>query len=145
MKDNILSQEEIEALLKNKEEGKEDDKNTKEEENKIEEPETTEPSITTISERNNKVDESQQIDLNMILDMPLRVSVCLGSKEIEIKDLLELNIGTLIEINRLLDEPVDICVNGEVVAKGEVVIAGESFGVNVIDIITPMERIEKLR
>jgi flagellar motor switch protein FliN/FliY len=84
-------------------------------------------------------------NLNMLLDIPLQVTVELGSTKKSVKEILELSAGSIIELDKLAGEPVDILVNNRLVAKGEVVVIDENFGVRVTDIISQTDRIKKLR
>lgn len=84
-------------------------------------------------------------NLNLLLDIPLRVTVELGRTQKMIKDILELSQGSIIELDKLAGEPVDILVNNKLVAKGEVVVIDENFGVRVTDIINQWDRIQKLQ
>ena len=80
-------------------------------------------------------------NINLIMDVPLQVTVELGRTEKLIKDILEFSPGSIIELDKLAGEPVDILVNGKTIAKGEVVVIDESFGVRVTDIIHPSKRL----
>lgn len=84
-------------------------------------------------------------NLDFILDIPLKITVELGRTQVIIKDLLQLTQGSVLELNKLAGEPLEILVNGKMVAKGEVVVINEKFGIRLTDIISPVERIEKLR
>lgn len=84
-------------------------------------------------------------NLNLLLDIPLQVTVELGRTRKQIRDILELGPGSILELDKLAGEPVDILVNGKLIAKGEVVVIDENFGVRVTDILTPAERIAKLQ
>ena len=84
-------------------------------------------------------------NLDFILDIPLKVSVELGRAQVMIKDLLQIGQGSVLELDKLAGEPLEILVNGKLVAKGEVVVVNEKFGIRLTDIISPAERIEKLR
>lgn len=84
-------------------------------------------------------------NLNMLLDIPLQVTVELGRTKRSVKEILELSSGSIIELDKLAGEPVDILVNSRLVAKGEVVVIDENFGVRVTDIISQTDRINKLR
>jgi len=84
-------------------------------------------------------------NLDFILDIPLKVSVELGRAKVVIKDLLQMAQGSVIELDKLAGEPLDIFVNGKMVARGEVVTVGEKFGIRLTDIISPVERIESLK
>ncbi|MGM0409715.1 MAG: flagellar motor switch phosphatase FliY [Bacillota bacterium] len=91
-------------------------------------------------------DSAQPLPQNMelIKDVPLQVTVRLGKAKMKIKDILELGEGSIVELDKLAGEPVDLLVNGKLVAKGEVVVIDESFGFRVKDIISPMERINNI-
>lgn len=84
-------------------------------------------------------------NLDFILDIPLKVSVELGRAQVVIKDLLQLGQGSVLELNKLAGEPLEVLVNGKLVARGEVVVVNEKFGVRLTDIISPLERIETLK
>ncbi|AYF43438.1 MULTISPECIES: flagellar motor switch protein FliN [Halobacteriovorax] len=84
-------------------------------------------------------------NLDFILDIPLKVTVELGRTEVIIKDLLQLGQGSVLELDKLAGEPLEILVNGKLVAKGEVVVVNEKFGIRLTDIISPIERIENLK
>lgn len=84
-------------------------------------------------------------NLDFILDIPLKVTVELGRTSIVIKDLLQLGQGSVLELDKLAGEPLEILVNGKLVAKGEVVVVNEKFGIRLTDIISPIERIETLK
>lgn len=84
-------------------------------------------------------------DLDFILDIPLEVTVEMGRTKMLINDLLQLGQGSVIELNRLAGEPLDILVNNKLVARGEVVVVGEKFGIRLTDIVSPMERVKRLR
>lgn len=84
-------------------------------------------------------------DLDVILDIPVRISMEVGHTEITIRNLLQLNQGSVIELDRLAGEPLDVLVNGTLIAHGEVVVVNEKFGIRMTDVISPSERIKKLR
>ena len=84
-------------------------------------------------------------NLDFILDIPLKVSVELGRTSVVIKDLLQLGQGSVLELDKLAGEPLEVLVNGKLVARGEVVVVNEKFGVRLTDIISPIERIETLK
>ncbi len=83
-------------------------------------------------------------NLDMILDIPLVVTVELGRTKMMINDLLQLGQGSVIELSKLVGEPLEILVNEKLVARGEVVVVNEKFGVRLTDIVSPMERVESL-
>jgi flagellar motor switch protein FliN/FliY len=84
-------------------------------------------------------------NIGLLMDVPLQLSVELGSTRMKIKEILELGMGSIIELDRLAGEPVDILVNGKLIAKGEVVVIDENFGVKVTDILSPVDRVNSLQ
>ncbi len=86
-----------------------------------------------------------QPDLDVILDIPVSISMEVGRTSITIRNLLQLNQGSVIELDRLAGEPLDVLVNGTLIAHGEVVVVNEKFGIRMTDVISPSERIKKLR
>jgi len=86
--------------------------------------------------------ESKSLDL--ILDIPLTVAVELGRSKMLINDLLQLGQGSVIELTKLVGEPLEVMVNQKLVARGEVVVVNEKFGVRLTDIVSPMERVQSL-
>lgn len=84
-------------------------------------------------------------DLDVILDIPVTISMEVGNTQIAIRNLLQLNQGSVIELDRLAGEPLDVLVNGTLIAHGEVVMVNEKFGIRLTDVISPSERIKKLR
>lgn len=89
--------------------------------------------------------QPDETNLNLLLDIPLKVTVELGRTQKQIKDILELSQGSIIELDKLAGEPVDILVNNKLIAKGEVVVIDENFGVRVTDIVSQWDRIQKLQ
>ncbi|SEN32308.1 flagellar motor switch phosphatase FliY [Paenibacillus sp. OV219] len=89
--------------------------------------------------------QAEESNLNLLLDIPLKVTVELGRTQKQIKDILELSQGSIIELDKLAGEPVDILVNNKLIAKGEVVVIDENFGVRVTDIVSQWDRIQKLQ
>ncbi|MCC6207677.1 MAG: flagellar motor switch protein FliN [Gammaproteobacteria bacterium] len=83
--------------------------------------------------------------LDMILDIPVTVAVEIGRTKISISNLLKLNQGSVVELDRLAGEPMDVTVNGTLVAHGEVVVVNEKFGIRLTDIISAAERVRKLK
>lgn len=84
-------------------------------------------------------------NLDVILDIPVSISMEVGSTDITIRNLLQLNQGSVVELDRLAGEPLDVLVNGTLIAHGEVVVVNEKFGIRLTDVISPSERIKKLR
>jgi flagellar motor switch protein FliN/FliY len=93
-----------------------------------------EPGMSLGSDRN----------MDFLLDIPLDISVELGNAKIKIGDLLKLSQGSVVELNRLTDEPLDIFVNKKLMAHGEVVVVNEKFGIRLTNIISPGERVKNL-
>jgi flagellar motor switch protein FliN/FliY len=85
-----------------------------------------------------------QHDIDMILDIPVQLTVELGRTRIAIKHILQLAQGSVVELDGLAGEPMDVLVNGCLIAQGEVVVVNDKFGIRLTDIITPSERIRKL-
>jgi flagellar motor switch protein FliN/FliY len=92
-----------------------------------------------------KVAKGEADKFEFILDIPLEVTVELGRTRIIVNDLLQLGQGSVIELTKLAGEPMEILVNQKLIARGEVVVVNEKFGVRLTDIISPMERVEQLR
>lgn len=92
-----------------------------------------------------QLQEAEANNLNMLLDIPLQVTVELGRTKRSVKEILELSSGSIIELDKLAGEPVDILVNNHLIAKGEVVVIDENFGVRVTDILSQSDRLKKLR
>ncbi len=86
----------------------------------------------------------QKNDIDFILDIPVQLTVELGRTKIAIKNLLQLAQGSVVELDGLAGEPMDVLVNGCLIAQGEVVVVNDKFGIRLTDIITPSERIRKL-
>ncbi len=91
------------------------------------------------------LNESEAQNLDMLLDIPLQVTVELGRTKRSVKEILEMSSGSIIELDKLAGEPVDILVNNRLIANGEVVVIDENFGVRITDVLSPKERINNLR
>lgn len=91
----------------------------------------------------NKLQDTQN-DIDFILDIPVQLTVELGRTKIAIKNLLQLAQGSVVELDGLAGEPMDVLVNGCLIAQGEVVVVNDKFGIRLTDIITPAERIRKI-
>ena len=89
--------------------------------------------------------EASDISLDMILDVPVTLAMEVGRTRISIRNLLQLNQGSVVELDRAAGEPLDVFVNGTLVAHGEVVVINEKFGIRLTDVISPAERVRKLR
>jgi flagellar motor switch protein FliN/FliY len=88
--------------------------------------------------------EKKEIKMDMLMDLSLQVSIELGRTKMVIKDILELNRGAVIELEKLASEPVDILVNGKKVAEGEVVVIEKHFGIRITNLIDNMERLKSI-
>lgn len=84
-------------------------------------------------------------NMDFILDIPLKVTVEVGRARVVIKDLLQMGQGTVLELDKLAGDPLETFVNGKLIAKGEVVVVNEKFGIRLTDIVSPIERIETLK
>ena len=91
-----------------------------------------------------QVSAGETKSLDLILDIPLTVAVELGRSKMLINDLLQLGQGSVIELTKLVGEPLEVLVNQKLVARGEVVVVNEKFGVRLTDIVSPMERVQSL-
>ena len=98
--------------------------------------------FSALSEKNRP---DQSANLGFILDIPLEVSVELGRTQMLVNDLLKLGQGSVIELSKLAGETLEIMANQKLVARGEVVVINEKYGIRVTEIISPMERVEQLR
>jgi flagellar motor switch protein FliN/FliY len=87
----------------------------------------------------------EETNLDVILDIPVTISMEIGRTRISIRNLLQLNQGSVVELDRLAGEPMDVLVNGTLVAHGEVVVVNEKFGIRLTDVVSPAERVSKLR
>ncbi len=86
-----------------------------------------------------------EVNLDTILDVPVTMAMEVGRTKISIRNLLQLNQGSVVELDRAAGEPLDVFVNGTLVAHGEVVVINEKFGIRLTDVISPAERVRKLR
>lgn len=87
----------------------------------------------------------EDVNLDVILDIPITISMEVGSSKISIRNLLKLNQGSVVELERLAGEPLDVMVNGTLIAHGEVVVVNEKYGIRLTDVISAAERISKLK
>ena len=97
----------------------------------------------TVKENDSNTEGKYELDL--ILDIPLDVSVDLGRVKMLVNDLIQLGQGSIIELDKRVGDPLEIYINNKLIARGEVVVADEKFGIRVTDIISPVERIKSLR
>ena len=89
--------------------------------------------------------ESDEVNLDVILDIPVTISMEIGRTKINIRNLLQLNQGSVVELDRMAGEPLDVMVNGTLIAHGEVVVVNEKYGIRLTDVISPAERVKKLK
>ncbi len=94
--------------------------------------------------KDNESMQKDKYDVDLIIDIPLDVSVELGRVRMIVNDLLQLGQGSIIELNKPVGEPLEIFINNKLVARGEVVVVDEKFGIRVTDIISPLERVKSL-
>ena len=87
---------------------------------------------------------SGDVKIDSILDVPITISMVIGRSRINIRNLLQLNQGSVVELDRLAGEPMDVLVNGTLIAQGEVVVVNEKFGIRLTDIVSPADRVKKL-
>jgi len=106
-----------------------------------------------MTEENDKVESQETVEeteargereLDFILDIPLELSVELGKAKLLVNDLLQLGQGSIIELNKLAGEPLEVYINRKLIARGEVVVVNEKFGVRLTDVITPIDRVKSL-
>jgi flagellar motor switch protein FliN/FliY len=88
---------------------------------------------------------SGDVKLDVILDIPVTIAMEIGRTQLSIRNLLQLNQGSIVELDRLAGEPMDVLVNGTLVAHGEVVVVNDKFGIRLTDVISPADRIKNLR
>lgn len=86
-----------------------------------------------------------EVNMDAILDVPVTISMEIGRSHITIRNLLQLNQGSVVELDRLAGEPMDVLVNGTLIAQGEVVVVNDKFGIRLTDIISPADRVRRLR
>ncbi|HTK86631.1 MAG TPA: flagellar motor switch protein FliN [Nitrospiraceae bacterium] len=104
----------------------------------------TDPQPATFPPLETKTNETSMKNLDFILDIPMQVSVQLGSTKMLIRDLLQLGQGSVVELEKLAGEPLEVLVNHRLVARGEVVVVNEKFGIRLTDVVSAVERIQHL-
>jgi len=87
----------------------------------------------------------EDVNLEVVLDIPVTLSMEIGRAKLPIRNLLQLNQGSVVELERMVGEPMDVLVNGTLIAHGEVVVVNEKYGIRLTDVISPAERVRKLR
>lgn len=95
--------------------------------------------------QDDSIEAGDEVNLDVILDIPVTIAMEIGRTTISIRNLLQLNQGSVVELDRLAGEPMDVLVNGTLVAHGEVVVVNEKFGIRLTDVISATERLKKLR
>ena len=113
-------------------------------ENKVEENEVSETEASKKNEQEIKTESSAVNNLRVLENIDVKLTVEVGNTEIKIRDLLRLNEGSVVELDRLAGEPLDILANGTMIAKGEVVMVGERFGIRLTEVVDPEERVQNL-
>src|ERR1700739_2357947 len=88
---------------------------------------------------------NRELNLDVVLDIPVTLSMEVGRSRVSIRNLLQLNQGSVVELERATGEPLDVFVNGTLIAHGEVVVVNDKFGIRLTDVISPAERIRKLK
>ena len=107
---------------------------------------STEPSKANFEKLESAATQNgTDINLDVILDVPVTLSMEVGRSRIAIRNLLQLNQGSVVELERSAGEPLDVYANGTLIAHGEVVVVNEKFGVRLTDVVSPVERIRKLK
>ena len=101
--------------------------------------------LEDFSNDDNAFSPEQQHKLDSILDIPVVISMEVGRSKISIRNLLQLNQGSVVELDRIAGEPLDVMVNGTLIAHGEVVVVNDKFGIRLTDVISQVERIKKLK
>ena len=94
--------------------------------------------------KENESGQKEQYDIDLILDIPLDVTVELGKVKMLVNNLLQLGQGAIIELNKPVGEPLEIYINDKLIARGEVVVVDEKFGIRVTDVVSPLERVKSL-
>ena len=152
-----MEQSEIDAMLKGIDQPEapevlpknDDDLQWDDVQNEMEQSKADKPSIAVspaVFEEVQKGDTPRQVlDLDFVLDIPLSLTVELGRSRMLISELLQLGQGSVVELAKLAGEPMDVYVNQRLIARGEVVVINEKFGVRLTDIVSPAERINKLK
>lgn len=110
-----------------------------------EQAETEAAGAASFNELKDESVPGSDVNLDVVLDIPVNLSMEIGRTRISIRNLLQLNQGSVVELERLAGEPMDVLVNGTLIARGEVVVVNEKFGIRLTDIISPAERVKKLR
>lgn len=100
--------------------------------------------MTEVATENNGTAGAEQVDLSLLMDVPLQVTVELGRARLTIEQLLRLNQGSVVELNQVIGEPLAILVNNKLMAHGEAVVVKDKFAIRILDVVSPERRIENL-
>lgn len=111
----------------------------------LDEKDAQQPDFKELENDSKQKEEDKTKGIDFLLDIPLTFKVELGRTKMLIKDLLQLGQGSVIELDKIAGEPMEILVNDRLIAKGEVVVVNEKFGIRVTDILSPAERVRQLR
>lgn len=108
---------------------------------------TTSPDAMSVPELTSATSgaEKSELNLDVILDVPVTLTIEIGRTRLSIGELLKLNQGSVVELDRLVGEPHDVLVNGTLIAHGEVVVIDDRFGIRFTDIVSPSDRVKKLK
>ena len=101
--------------------------------------------LDELSDEKSEITGEEKRKLDTILDIPVTISMEVGRSKINIRNLLQLNQGSVVELDRVAGEPLDVLVNGTLIAHGEVVVVNDKFGIRLTDVISQVERIKKLK
>ncbi|GAB0109648.1 MULTISPECIES: flagellar motor switch protein FliN [Pseudoalteromonas] len=101
--------------------------------------------LDELSDTKHELTGDEKRKLDTILDIPVTISMEVGRSKINIRNLLQLNQGSVVELDRVAGEPLDVLVNGTLIAHGEVVVVNDKFGIRLTDVVSQVERIKKLR
>ena len=101
--------------------------------------------LDELQDTGSDLSEDESRKLETILDIPVNISMEVGRTKISIRNLLQLNQGSVVELDRVAGEPLDVLINGTLIAHGEVVVVNDKFGIRLTDVISQIERIKKLR
>ncbi|MBB1384217.1 MULTISPECIES: flagellar motor switch protein FliN [Pseudoalteromonas] len=101
--------------------------------------------LDELSDERHELSGDEKRKLDTILDIPVTISMEVGRSKINIRNLLQLNQGSVVELDRVAGEPLDVLVNGTLIAHGEVVVVNDKFGIRLTDVVSQVERIKKLR
>ena len=121
-----------------------EEKNKKELEENAKEQESVENKDTKVSTEEEKSERSSLENLRVLENIDVKLTVEVGGAEIKLRDLLRINEGSVIELERLAGDPLDILANGTIIAKGEVVMIGERFGIRFTEVVDPKERVKSV-